>query len=82
MLGPGRGTIKKYGLVGGSVSLWGWALRSLCSGSAQYGGTWLLEEESSLLDAFDQDVELSAPLLPCLPECCHACHHDENGLNL
>jgi hypothetical protein len=26
----------------------------------------------------DQDVELSAPLVPCLP----CSHHDDNGLNL
>ena len=26
-LGPGNGTIRRYILVGGSVSLWGWALR-------------------------------------------------------
>jgi hypothetical protein len=26
MFGPGSGTIRKYGLVGGSVSLWAWAL--------------------------------------------------------
>jgi hypothetical protein len=24
MLGAGSGTIRRYGLVGGSVSLWGW----------------------------------------------------------
>jgi hypothetical protein len=31
----------------------------------------------------DQDVELSVPsLAPCLPACCHASHHDDNGLNL
>ena len=27
MLGPGSGTIKRRGLVGGSVLLWVWALR-------------------------------------------------------
>jgi hypothetical protein len=27
MLGPGSGTISRCGHVGGSVSLWGWALR-------------------------------------------------------
>jgi hypothetical protein len=27
VLGPGSGTIRMCGLVGGSVSLWGWALR-------------------------------------------------------
>jgi hypothetical protein len=29
----------------------------------------------------DQDVELSAPLAPCLPECGYASFHDENGQN-
>ena len=27
MLGPGNGTIRRCGLVGVGVSLWGWALR-------------------------------------------------------
>jgi hypothetical protein len=30
----------------------------------------------------DQDIELSALPVPCLPGCCHASHHDDNGLNL
>jgi hypothetical protein len=31
----------------------------------------------------DQDVELSAPSpAPCLPACCHASCHDDNGLSL
>ena len=31
----------------------------------------------------DQDVELSAPPpAPCLPACCRASCHDDNGLNL
>ena len=31
----------------------------------------------------NQDKKLSAPSLPlCLPGCCRAFHHDENGLNL
>ena len=38
---------------------------------------------SLLLLPVDQNVELSAPsLVPCLPGCCHASHHDDNGLNL
>ena len=40
------------------------------------------EAHLSLLP-IDQDVELSAPSpAPCLPGCCHASHHDDNGLNL
>jgi hypothetical protein len=27
----------------------------------------------------DQDIEFSAPLAPCLPVCCHASCHDDNG---
>jgi hypothetical protein len=29
MLDPGSGTIRRCGLVGGSVSLWGWAFKTL-----------------------------------------------------
>ena len=36
----------------------------------------------SLLLPTDQDVELSAPSAPCLPERCHAFHHNDNGLNI
>jgi hypothetical protein len=55
---------------------WGWALRSsmlkLCS-------VW---HSLSLLPV-DQYVEVSASsLAPCLPGCCHASCHDDNGLNL
>jgi hypothetical protein len=44
MLGPWEGSLlgglalfNRYSLVRGSISLWGWALRSLCSSSAQCG---------------------------------------------
>jgi len=38
---------------------------------------------SFLLLPVDQDVKLSVPFPePCLPECCHASHHDDNELNL
>jgi hypothetical protein len=38
---------------------------------------------SPLLMLMDQDVELLAPSpAPCLPACCHASHHDDNGLDL
>jgi hypothetical protein len=30
----------------------------------------------------EQDEELSAPPLSCLPGCCHASYLDDNGLNL
>jgi hypothetical protein len=30
----------------------------------------------------DQDVELSAPLTPSLPTCCHVSCDDDNGQNL
>jgi hypothetical protein len=39
-------------------------------------------EETLLLTAWDQDIELSAPPGPCVPTCCHASYHDHNGLNL
>ena len=40
------------------------------------------ETHSPFLLPVDQDVELSAPLSPCLPTRCHASHHDDNELNL
>ena len=33
-----------------------------------------------LLLPSDQGVEISAPLAPDLPACCHAPSHDDNGL--
>jgi hypothetical protein len=43
----------------------------------------LLEEWCLLLQSVDQYVNLSAnSLAPCLPECCHASHLDNYGLNL
>jgi len=73
----GNGTIRRHGLVGGSVSLWGWALSSsmlkLCS-------AWGF---SLVLAAEDQDVELLAPSpAPCQPGCFYDSCHDDNGLNL
>ena len=73
----GNGTMRRCGLVGGSVSLWRWALRSpilkLCP-------VWL-----SLLPPVDQDVEDSAPSrssttsAPYLPVLLFP--HYANGLN-
>jgi hypothetical protein len=74
MLGPGSGSIRTCGLVGESVSLWGWVLRTsslLAAWKPVF--SWLSSE---------QDVELSAPPAPFLPGCCHASCHDDNGLNL
>jgi hypothetical protein len=36
----------------------------------------------SLLLTMHQNVEILAPPAPCLPGCCHASCHDDNGLNL
>ena len=80
----GSGTVRRCGLVGGSVSLWGQASRSpvlkLCPKKNQ--ASWLPVEDSYLLLSLDQVGQLSAPLAPCLPGCCHVSHHDYNGLNL
>ena len=78
--------IKCRSLVGGSVPLCRWALKSPM---LRFCPVW---DDSLFLAACrkhspsgyqDQDVELSAPSpAPCLLACCHASHHDENGLNL
>ena len=75
MLGPGNGTIRRYGLVEvgvafwsrfslvrGNASLWGWALRP--------SPLAVCETVFSCLP-LEQDVELSASPVPCLPGCCH-----------
>jgi hypothetical protein len=63
----GRGTVRSCGFVGGSVSLWGWALSS-------YAQALLLKSTSCccLCSVFSA---------LCLPGCGHASHHD-SGLNL
>lgn len=69
----GQGVALLGGLVGGSVSLWGWALGDLPPRCL---------EDSFCLPA-EQDVELLAPsLAQCLPTCGHASYYDDNGLNL
>jgi hypothetical protein len=39
-------------------------------------------ESESLSAASNEDVELSAPPVSCLPARCHSFHHDDNELNL
>ena len=85
-LAIGNGTIRRYGLIGGSMLLGGVGFEF------SYAQAPPTEEESLLMDAcgrvsswmpLDQDVELSAPFpASCLPACCHASHHDDNGVNL
>lgn len=70
------GSIRRCGLVGGGVSLWGGLRGLLGSSSAQCGipfSFWLSSE---------QDVELSTPIAPCLPAYCRASCQDDNGLSL
>lgn len=64
VLGPGSGAIRMYSLVGRNVSLL--VFETLHSPS--------FLETSLHLFAFTIRcrTELSAPPLPCLPECCHA----------
>jgi len=70
--GAGSGTIKKYGLVGRSVSLREWALRSPPS---HLGASLLLFAFGTKCKAFDSSSPMSAWALPC------SCL-DDNGLNL
>jgi hypothetical protein len=71
MLGPGNGTIRRYG---GSVSMWEWGFETLLLVAWRTVLSWLPS---------DQDAELSAPSPAlCLPVCCNACYYDDTGLNL
>jgi hypothetical protein len=70
------GTVRRCVLVGGSVSLWGWALEV-----SSYAQTPPIVEQSVFWLPLGQDVELSAPSpAPCLPACYYASCY-ENGLN-
>jgi hypothetical protein len=69
----GSGIIRRYGLIGGSVSLWGWPLRSPMFKiyTVSFCYFWI------------KDVELSAPSpVPCQAALGHVPCHDNNGLNL
>jgi hypothetical protein len=71
MLGPGSGTIRNYGLVGGSVSLWVWALRP---------SSWQPAEHASLLLVpFKTHMHKSTRRHTCTPTHmymhAHACIH-------
>lgn len=74
MLDPRSGTTRKCGHIGGSVSVWGWTLRELPLSCLRMPVFFCLPTE--------QDVGLSAPSPePCLPGCCHASPHLDNGQN-
>lgn len=72
----GSDTVRRYGLVERSVLL----CRQVFEIS--YAQALPSREETLLLAAWNQGIELLAPPGPCLPACCHAFHHDDNGLNL
>jgi hypothetical protein len=72
MLGPGSGTIRRYGFIGGRIIV-GMSLETLLL------ATW--EPVFSCLPP-KQDVELSAPPAPCLLGCCYASCLDDNELNI
>jgi hypothetical protein len=72
MFGPWE--IRRCGLVGGSASLWGWALRAPKAQALSPSGLSLCWLPSN------QDVELSVPPVPCLPACYRHFCHDDKGL--
>ena len=79
MLDPGSGTIRKYGLVGIGVAL----LEKVFHVVGGLGNLLLTDWKTAVFCLPpEQDVQFSAPLAPCLPECCHDSRHDDNGLNL
>ena len=59
MLGPGTGTIRRYCLIAVTVGV-GFETLLLATWETVF---WLTS---------DQDVDLSVPLVPCLPRPCHA----------
>ena len=64
ILGPESSIIRRYGLVAVGVSLLGWrGLRP----SSQLPGSQFFHKQPS-----DEDIDLSAPLAPCLLGCYHA----------
>jgi hypothetical protein len=80
---PGNGTIRRYGLVGVGVALleWVWPCWRKCV--TVWVGNVILLLAAWLIDFWlplEQDVELSASPMPCLPGHCHASHHDDDGL--
>jgi len=52
-----------------------------CGGGLQDPSPSCLRTVCSWLP-LDEDIELSAPPVPCLPGCCHASCHDDHGLKL
>jgi hypothetical protein len=80
----GSGTIRRCCLIGISVTL----LKDVCHCWGGLQGVTYVQAILSVVHSLsllpsDQNVELSAPSpAPCLPGCCHASHHDDNGLNL
>ena len=75
MLGPGSGTVRRCGLLGGSVSLWELVFERASSN--------LPGKQSFFCLPLEQDADLSAlSLAPGLHAHCHASHRDDNEQNL
>ena len=58
------GTLRRCGLVGGSMLLWGWALKSSAQTlpSAEEAFSWLPADASLLLSAFgSRSIEVLSP---------------------
>ena len=77
MLGPESGTIMSCVCYGVGIAL----LEEVYHCELGFK-TLPSAEESVFRSPSEQDIELSAPLVPCLPGHCYAFHHDDNGLNL
>lgn len=67
-------TLRRCGLVGGTLCLWEQALRSLTNSCESQNGTQSL--------SFRSRYRTLSSSTSCLPACCHGPHHDNNGLTL
>ena len=80
-LAVGNGTIKRYSLTGVGVALLEEVIDVREDCEVSYAQKFPSVAYSLLQLPEDPNIELKDLLAPCLPACCHAFHHEDNGLN-